>query len=335
MGSAVGAGSARARSPEPAPAGWHGGAARPVCAEPPPSSAYVPKRGDVVSINLSATGSAKSGRRTAVVLSLAQQGAALCPITNRVKGVRSGVAIPKGSDVAGVILADRIKTVDWRARNAELITRLPEETVAAVMQKLDDLERRLCRAWKLYELRNSGVPAAAAWRAVNPGTPVKDRSAAEQTRREIRWCHEQLERLHGKRCGGVAGRPCEKRVASARHTYCAACAAERLSLRRQGYNRKYYRDHREKLSEDRAGAVAKYSERELAEFLTAFRRVMAPVMAKVQAKRDYDEAVAAQERREEGPPEMDENLTMFFNRETRRWEYKEQGPQEVRRLAGA
>ena len=148
-------------------------------------------------------------------------------------------------------MVDEFRTLDWRRRNAELIIGLPEATVAAVMRKLAILRRCLCRARELCALRSAGVPAAEAWRAVNPGTPAKDRSAAEQTRREIRWFYALLERLYGKRCKGVAGRPCEKLVASARHTFCADCRAERLRLQRQGYNRNYYRENREDLIEDR------------------------------------------------------------------------------------
>lgn len=138
---------------------------------------------------------------------------------------RFGVAIPEGLEVAGVILVDQYRILDWRQRTAELITRLPKETVAAVMRKFDTVRLCLSRAERLCALRNEGMPAAEAWRAVKPDTTANDRAAAEQARREIRWYHALLERLHGKLCRGVADRPCGKRVASARHTYCAACGA--------------------------------------------------------------------------------------------------------------
>ena len=102
----------------------------------------VPERGDAAWIDFNPqTGSEQSGRRPAVVLSPAAYNgrvglAVLCPITNRVKGYPFEVAIPEGLEVAGVILSDQLKSLDWRRRNAAVITRLPRETVAEVMRKV-------------------------------------------------------------------------------------------------------------------------------------------------------------------------------------------------------
>ncbi|MDE0184904.1 MAG: type II toxin-antitoxin system PemK/MazF family toxin [Candidatus Poribacteria bacterium] len=108
-------------------------------------SEYVPQRGDAVWLDPNPrAGSEPSGRRPAVVLSPnAYNGkvslAILCPITNREKGYPFEVAIPAGLDVSGVILADQVKSVDWRARNAELICPLPAKTVDAVLQRVETL----------------------------------------------------------------------------------------------------------------------------------------------------------------------------------------------------
>ena len=59
-----------------------------------------------------------------------------CPITNQVKGYPFEVVIPNGLGVTGVILADQIKSLDWRSRNAEVITNLPAETIAEVLRKV-------------------------------------------------------------------------------------------------------------------------------------------------------------------------------------------------------
>ena len=105
----------------------------------------VPERGDAVWIDFNPqTGSEQSGRRPAVVLSPAAYNgrvglAVLCPITNRVKGYPFEVAIPEGLEVSGVILADQLKSLDWRRRNATVIARLPRETVAEVMRKVSTL----------------------------------------------------------------------------------------------------------------------------------------------------------------------------------------------------
>ena len=61
--------------------------------------------------------------------------ALLCPVTGRVKGYPFEVAIPDGFGVAGVILADQVKSLDWRRRSATVIGALPSETVAAVLRK--------------------------------------------------------------------------------------------------------------------------------------------------------------------------------------------------------
>jgi mRNA interferase MazF len=105
--------------------------------------AYVPERGDIVRISLN-PGHEQAGRRPAVVLSpSAYNGkvglALLCPVTSQVKGYPFEVSIPQGLAVAGVILADQVRSLDWRARQAELIDRLPEAAVAEILQKLSRL----------------------------------------------------------------------------------------------------------------------------------------------------------------------------------------------------
>ena len=109
---------------------------------------YVPQRGDVVWINFNPqAGHEQAGRRPAVVLSPEAYNrktrlAILCPITNQVKGYPFEVAIPAGLEVIGVILADQVKSMDWRARNATLIGPLPKETVDAILQKVEILLAR-------------------------------------------------------------------------------------------------------------------------------------------------------------------------------------------------
>ncbi len=106
---------------------------------------YIPRRGDAVWINfVPQAGHEQAGRRPAVVLSPeAYNGkvglAVLCPITNQVKGYPFEVLVPAGLAVTGAILADQVKSVDWRARNAELICALPPETIAETLDKLGTL----------------------------------------------------------------------------------------------------------------------------------------------------------------------------------------------------
>lgn len=102
---------------------------------------YVPQRGDVVWITLNPqAGHEQAGRRPAVILSPhaynAKVGLALlCPITSQVKDYPFEVRIPAGLPVAGVILSDQIKSMDWRTRKAELVCSLPPQTTAEVLAK--------------------------------------------------------------------------------------------------------------------------------------------------------------------------------------------------------
>ena len=103
---------------------------------------YVPQRGDVVWITLNPqSGHEQAGRRPAMVLSPGIYNekvelAILCPITNQIKGYPFEVLMPDGLPVNGVILADQIKSLDWRVRNAEWICTLPSRVVVEVLQKL-------------------------------------------------------------------------------------------------------------------------------------------------------------------------------------------------------
>ena len=106
---------------------------------------YIPARCDAVWISLSPqAGHEQTGRRPALILSPAAYNdkaglAILCPITNQIKGYPFEVIIPTGKDVSGAILADQVKSLDWRARKAELICVLPEITVIEVLKKLGTL----------------------------------------------------------------------------------------------------------------------------------------------------------------------------------------------------
>jgi len=108
---------------------------------------YVPERGDVVWITLNPqAGHEQAGRRPAVVLSPRSYNgkvglAILCPITSQVKGYPFEVQIPSGLEVRGAILADQVKSLDWRAREAELMCTLPAEATAEVLQKIRVLLR--------------------------------------------------------------------------------------------------------------------------------------------------------------------------------------------------
>ncbi len=109
------------------------------------SQTYVPKCGDVVWITLNPqAGHEQTGRRSAVVLSPksynSKTGLAIfCPVTSQIKGYPFEVLLPEGIPIAGAILSDQVKNLDWRARNAELICTLPDEITSEVLQKINTL----------------------------------------------------------------------------------------------------------------------------------------------------------------------------------------------------
>ena len=106
---------------------------------------YSPRRGDIVWLSLSPqSGHEQSGHKPALVLSPEPYNkkvglAILCPITTQAKGYPFEVSIPKGSEVSGVILADQVKSLDWKARKASFCCRVPERTVREVLNKLGTL----------------------------------------------------------------------------------------------------------------------------------------------------------------------------------------------------
>ncbi|MEK6374653.1 MAG: endoribonuclease MazF [Acidobacteriota bacterium] len=102
---------------------------------------YVPERGDVVWLTFDPhAGHEQAGRRPAVVLSPSSYNgkaglAVCCPITSQVKGYPFEVILPSGLRVRGAVLADQLKSLDWRARNAERIAALPAEVIHEILQR--------------------------------------------------------------------------------------------------------------------------------------------------------------------------------------------------------
>ena len=107
--------------------------------------AYIPDSGDIVWITFNPqAGREQAGRRPALVLSPAAYNgkvglAILCPITSEIKGYPFEVLIPDGLKINGAILSDQVKSLDWKARQAEFVCKLPPDTMNEVLQKLGTL----------------------------------------------------------------------------------------------------------------------------------------------------------------------------------------------------
>ena len=104
-----------------------------------------PARGDLVWISLNPqAGHEQAGRRPALVVSPIEYNqrvglALMCPITNKAKGYPFEVGLPENLQITGVVLSDQVKSLDWRAREAQIADVAPESTTAEVMGKLNVL----------------------------------------------------------------------------------------------------------------------------------------------------------------------------------------------------
>jgi len=105
---------------------------------------YVPDRGDIVWLQSDPqSGHEQPGKRPALTLSPKaynqQVGLAIfCPITSHEKGfpfeVKAG-----SSKISGVILADQVKSLDWKKREAEFIVKAPSIVTNEVIKLLNTL----------------------------------------------------------------------------------------------------------------------------------------------------------------------------------------------------
>src|SRR5262249_48726502 len=89
-------------------------------------------------------GREQADRRPAVVLSPAAYNgkvglAVVCPVTNQVKGYPFEVRLPKGCGITGVVLADQVKSLDWRARRAERRGIVPDAVLRRVVDFVNAL----------------------------------------------------------------------------------------------------------------------------------------------------------------------------------------------------
>lgn len=110
------------------------------------AATYVPARGDVVWLTFDPqAGHEQAGRRPAVVVSPREYNgkvglALFCPVTSKRKNYPYEVQIPQVLKIiSGVILSDQLKSLDWRARKAEHICRLPAHTTLEALAKIRTL----------------------------------------------------------------------------------------------------------------------------------------------------------------------------------------------------
>ena len=98
---------------------------------------YYPDRGDLVHVNFQpSTGREQTGPRYAIVLMARSYNraaglAVCCPITSQVKGYPFEIPVD-GAIVKGVVLADHVRSIDWRERGMQFA----EKTADGVVQNV-------------------------------------------------------------------------------------------------------------------------------------------------------------------------------------------------------
>ena len=106
---------------------------------------YVPDRGDIVWLQFNPqAGHEQAGHRPALVLSPAsynrRSGLMLCcPMTSQMKGYPFEVLITSDADRDSVVLADQVKSLDWKVRKAVKKGTASIEVIAETLSKLHTL----------------------------------------------------------------------------------------------------------------------------------------------------------------------------------------------------
>ena len=106
---------------------------------------YIPDRGHLIWLNFTPQqGHEQAGRRPAIVISPGIYNkktglALLCPITSQIKHYPFEVLLPSDLEISGVVLSDQLKSLDWRARNAEFICEVPNNTITEILSKIKTL----------------------------------------------------------------------------------------------------------------------------------------------------------------------------------------------------
>ena len=95
-------------------------------------TAYVPQKGDLVALSFDLqSGHEQKGRRPALVLSnglfnKATGLAMVCPLTTTDRGIPFHVPVANRTRLAGFVMVEQIKSVDFRSRQAKFICAAPK-----------------------------------------------------------------------------------------------------------------------------------------------------------------------------------------------------------------
>lgn len=104
---------------------------------------YQPERGDFIYLDFTPhAGTEQGGRRPALVLSpmnynIATGHCFVVPITTKEKPSSFDVMVPKGAKLAGFILANQVRDLDWMARNADFHSKSDDDTMCEVIGRIE------------------------------------------------------------------------------------------------------------------------------------------------------------------------------------------------------
>lgn len=104
---------------------------------------YVPRKGDFVAVTFDPqSGHEQKGRRPALVVSNTLFNehtglAIMCPLTNTDRGFPFHVAVVNDPVVAGFVMVEQVKSIDFRARKAKRIGKASDGVLEEVLSILD------------------------------------------------------------------------------------------------------------------------------------------------------------------------------------------------------
>lgn len=103
---------------------------------------YVPSRGDFIWLSFDPqAGHEQMGNRPALVVSHQSFNTKMgfvfvCPISNTQRRNPFYVQVPEGEAVTGVIMADQLRSLDFKARNAQFIATCPDLLLQDVLRRI-------------------------------------------------------------------------------------------------------------------------------------------------------------------------------------------------------
>lgn len=103
---------------------------------------YIPKRGDFIRLQFDPqAGHEQMGNRPALVLSkdkfnLKMGFIFVCPISNTKRKNPFYISIFDNEIITGVIMADQLRSLDYRARKASFISKCPDDLLIEVLKRI-------------------------------------------------------------------------------------------------------------------------------------------------------------------------------------------------------